>query len=128
MNGMFLSGTLSEHPVSKAKLDGGSGTYVPFICFELMVEFDLGLGQTKTDAVKCLLLGETQVQWWEAQQPNPGDTVRLMYCLAYVNKGSLCCRITDVNQIEIVKNNLNQFITADDYFSALLAHKKLKGD
>lgn len=108
---------------------------MPYISVVLESEIPIGFGDVVKEKTNVLFVGEAVVSWWKNMLPTPkeGDTVRISYATMYVANATLCMRVTDPSQFEVIPQETAQkapgmdtykTINAADYFRAALSARK----
>ena len=131
---IFRVGVFTDAPIQEAVLkevlDTGETQKTPFLCFEMESEIPIGDKTPWVEKTNVVLYGAEPVKWWKSLAPVPGDNIILENPVAYVNKGTLCCRVTSPDEIQVIHMedgiptesaaDTKEFIMqADDFFRRL---------
>lgn len=132
---IFRIGVLTERPIQEAirkeYLPSGQTRKTPYLCFEIESEIPIGEQLPWKEKTNVALYGEEPVKMWKTLDPVPGDNIILENPVAYVNNGTLCCRITSPDEFQVIHQaewsagaDTKDFIEmADDFFKRLFAEK-----
>ena len=133
---IFRVGVLTDAPIQKkvlkVRLDSGEFQKTPYLFFEMESEIPIGEKTPWVEKTNVVLYGEEPVKWFDSLSPLPGDNIILENPVAYVNQGTLCCRVTSPDEIQVIHMqdgvpagsaaDTNKFIEqADDFFRRLFA-------